>query len=223
MLRVAAGYLRLLRSKLSHFAKDVRRPPGGPAGRTRRRIVLIGTAVGVITLLLSIPGKVTAVVAGACGLQGTVSDFCAGIGVPGLPTGEERRAWNERQPGNCAALDAHIDRFPKGIYRQAASELLQRRRSVRADRPHIRHEEVSGYVRQSTTPAEGEAEAIDLARKAAASDADTFCRDRGPNLVGVRLLSVVPACVTVARGSVCGAQYRAQCAYSEYAINHRCD
>ena len=216
-----ASVIRFLRFKLRRFFQQLVHPAGGPAGRTRRRLAVIGAAAGLLTLIASMPHKIATGLTRTCAAEPNLSDMCGRLGVAGVPSAEERLSWKAIPSGDCEALEAFVTRFPGGIYRPKASELLQRRRQVRASRPQITDREVAGYVRQGSTP-QAAAAAIATARSAAFSDATSACASFGKIVAGVRLTSLQPQCTAVQGGKVCSADYRAICALSEQFID-RCD
>ena len=65
--------------------------------------------------------------------QPYISDACGALGLGDWPAREERIAWERREPGSCAALRVHIERFPKGAYRAEATSLLSARRPTQAE------------------------------------------------------------------------------------------
>ena len=54
--------------------------------------------------------------------------LCGALGLGNRPTKAERVAWEGREPGSCAALRTHIERFPQGAYRDKAADMLAARR-----------------------------------------------------------------------------------------------
>ncbi len=99
-------------------------PPKGPAMRLRRRLSY-GSAV---TACLIFGLDLFHVQSAVCGVSTGVSDSCGALGLGGRATKAERIAWQAREPGNCAALRAHIEGFPNGAHRQEAASLLSARR-----------------------------------------------------------------------------------------------
>ena len=66
-------------------------------------------------------------------LQPQISDMCGALGLGNRPTKAERIAWESREPGSCAALRTHVERFPDGAYRAEASDMLAARRVTQTE------------------------------------------------------------------------------------------
>lgn len=225
-LRQTASIYRLLRRRLFRFASELARPRGGPAARTRRRIVLLASGFGLIATVLAMPGKAGDFTARMCKLpvlQPHLSDGCGSLGVKGIPIAEERQAWAALEPGNCEALGVYVGRFPKGVYRPEALARLSRSRTVRANNETPLSRPIEGYVRQARTIHATEDAAAAEARASARVDADRTCSAFPARLLDVRLTSVRPSCAEVGGGFVCGADYAASCVVAEHIVTQRCD
>jgi hypothetical protein len=98
--------------------------PLPPPARTRLRWLAGVVSLPVLLALLSFVSDLQAVSKPACRLPG-IRTVCARWGLGGVPTPAEEAAWTARPPGDCAALRAHIARFPAGAYAEEAERRLQ--------------------------------------------------------------------------------------------------
>lgn len=104
-------------------------PAKGPTKRLMRRLAYSG-ATSVVLGGLAIAFNLFNAQDQLCGLplfQPQLSDACGAIGLGHRPSRIERNAWESRERGSCAALRAHVERFPEGAYRRSAADLLQAR------------------------------------------------------------------------------------------------
>jgi hypothetical protein len=89
-------------------------------------------ASGLATLL-SLFADLQAVTQPVCRVPG-IHAVCARWGLGGVPSPAEAAAWAARLPGDCAALRAHLARFPQGAYAEEAERRLQAARSETSER-----------------------------------------------------------------------------------------
>lgn len=103
----------------------------GRLTRIKRRIAAGTAGTAVVVLASGLALNVFGIQERICTLslaQPALSDVCGAIGLAGRPGREERIAWEHRAHGSCDALRAHIQRFPQGVYRRAAADMLTARR-----------------------------------------------------------------------------------------------
>jgi hypothetical protein len=117
-----------VRAKLSNGAMP---SPQGPKRRIARRMLwgsVSGVGVATTALLAFNAFGVAARVCTLPGPQPGLSDGCGALHLGGRPTHAERTIWESRAPGSCAGLRDHIERFPNGVYRSTAADLLTARK-----------------------------------------------------------------------------------------------
>jgi hypothetical protein len=157
--------------------------------------------------------------------QPAVSDICGAVGAGGKPTHDERLAWAARKPGDCDALRNHIARFPGGVYRSAAADLLQGATLARATSYSPAPRSLRGYVRQSEHPfASVDAARVDAVQRAKA-DAQTACQpaDAFERLAGADISPGAFDCRPgPAGGQACALDYAATCRIETRAMVERC-
>lgn len=203
-------------------------PAKGPMKRLMRRLTFssLASAIGLGGLafgfnLFSAQDQV-------CGislLQPQISDVCGALGLGHRPTKPERIAWEGREPGSCAALRTHIERFPQGAYRHDAADLLTARRVTQAEiwTPGTRR--LILLVGQDGAPSANEAAARSAALARATAPAERLCKGLAATTF-FRLTSATPApqswdCARVSGGMVCGFEGEAVCTVEERGVQER--
>jgi hypothetical protein len=155
-------------------------------------------------------------------LQPQISDVCGALGLGHRPTKIERIAWEGREPGSCAALRSHIERFPQGAYRHDAADMLTARRVTQVEiwTPGTRR--LSLFMGQDGAPSGDEAAARSAALARATASAERLCKGFAAT-TSFRLTSATPTpqswnCARVSGGVVCGFEGEAVCALEEQRI-----
>src|SRR5687768_6242832 len=140
-----------------------------PMRRLVRRLAYGGASTAVMFSTMTIGFNLFDAQNRACAIpfmQPQISDACGAVGLGRRPTSGERLAWEQREPASCAALRTHIERFPEGIYREAAADMLSAVRVTRTERwtPGVRR--LRMFVGQSDVPSatRAAAEAASLVR-----------------------------------------------------------
>lgn len=181
------------------------------------------TVVGIVTALAAalwafyVSDELQAKVCTIPLIQPSLSDACGSLGVGGRPDRGERLAWQQviQRPGDCAALSAHVAKFPEGAYRQRARDLLEARR-VSPQGPW----QSNGSMIDIYQPRGSEALASEAAaRQAALANgnrlAERECRKQSA-LLQARFVSATAtpedwACDAIGGGTVCGFHGHAAC------------
>jgi len=203
-------------------------PAKAPSIRLYRR--LRAGALGAV-----VTGALWALATNLGGVQGTIctapvgqpllSDACGGLGLGGRPGRDERIAWEGRAKGSCEALRAHVTRFPNGVYRQLAADLLAARTVARSATWSPAPRPARGYVRQSQTPfGSADAARADALNRARA-DAATLCapQDGFERLDGADVTPIAYDCrAGVEGGQVCALDYSAACRIEARPLTERC-
>jgi hypothetical protein len=202
--------------------------PKGPLIRLKRRVVagMGGTALaalswGLATNVFSIQQRICTLPMG----QPTLSDVCGAVGLAGRPTRDERIAWESRTPSSCDSLRAHIQRFPQGVYRASAADMLTARR-VRTDEiwsptklPLVLNGDSNG------PPAADESRAKSDALRRAHLPAERLCRTFvASGEYRLQAVDVQPQnwqCSSLGRGVVCSFQGEVICSLEERVVVER--
>jgi hypothetical protein len=203
-------------------------PAKGPATRLFRRLRAGTVSALVAGALWAIAYNVGGTQAAICTVplgQPLLSDACGALGLGGRPDRDERIAWESRPKGDCAALRAHIVRFPDGAYRRLAADLLAAETVERSPTWSPAPRTARGYVRQSLQTF-GTADAAQAdAKSRAQADAASLCAplDANQRLAGVEVAPIAFDCRPgLGGGSVCGLDYSATCRLESRAMVERC-
>ena len=196
-------------------------PAKGPMRRLMRRLTWssVASAIGLCLVfgfnLFSAQDQV-------CGLpllQPQISDLCGALGFGNRPSKAERIAWEGRAAGSCAALRSHVERFPDGAYRAAASDILAARRVTQTEiwTPGTRR--LTLFVGQDDGASAGEAAAKAAALNRGRASAERLCKSFAAT-TAFRLASAEPSvqtwqCSQAAKGFVCGFEGEAVCVLEE--------
>lgn len=202
-------------------------PARGPMHRIVRRLAFGGGASAIVAALFAFSVNAVGMQDQFCALPAPgLSDACGAIGLGNRPTREERVAWEARPAGDCAALRAHIERFPDGAYRGQAADILAAVVTERAADFTPTPREARGYVRQSERGFASEALAqADALTRAEADARTTLCapRDANERLAGVAVTPGASDCrQSPAGGTVCSLDYAATCQIEARALIERC-
>jgi hypothetical protein len=218
--------VEVCRAKLENRPAPPRR---APAMRLMRRAVAgSGAALAAVlatvagTNLFEVQDRVCTAPLGQPGL----SDACGALGLGHRPAAAERISWQNRPPGSCPALREHIRRFPGGVYRAQAADLLAGLTLTRSAAFTDETRAARGYVRQSERPFATLAAAQDDARARAQADAlSTVCvpRDAFERSGGAVLADVRFDCRASPGGAqACAADYAVTCKVRVRALSERC-
>ena len=203
-------------------------PAKAPSVRLYRRLragALGALGTGLLWVLATNMGGVQDAVCTVPLGQPTLSDACGALHLGERPQRDERIAWAARRPGNCADLRAHIARFPDGVYRRMAADLLAAETTSRAAGFTPAPRNARGYVRQSEhgfgslTAAQADA----LAR--ARTDATTVCAPvtAEERLAGADVTPLAYDCRPgFDGGQICALDYSAVCHIERQALVERC-
>jgi TIR domain len=152
-------------------------------------------------------------------LQPHVSDSCGALGLGDRPVRKERNAWERREQGSCAALRAHIQRFPNGAYRAEATSLLAARRLTQTEvwTPATRRLTLFQPQEDVASATEGAARAVSLV--SAKAQVQRLCKGFAATL-SFRLTSAAPEaqvwnCSSAPKGIACGFEGEAVCEVDE--------
>lgn len=204
------------RGRLEELARAAR---VGFLRRWLRRLTAVSGAGVLAGLVLAFGADVFGMQARLCQLswrQPGLSDACGAWGLGGAPTKEERVAWQSREQGSCAALRAHVAKFPSGAYRQMADARLTALRVETEETWTAREHPLELYVGRDVAPSPNRAGAEADARARAQSEADRLCKSfaatGGNRLRASRIVVVRTACEVVKGGQLCGLEGQAICA-----------
>jgi hypothetical protein len=155
-------------------------PPGeGPTKRLRRRLRYGSLASAFVFCFGVFAANIFQVQDRACRLplfQPLVSDVCGAAGLGNRPTKSERTAWESRTLGRCAALRAHIERFPNGFYRGEANGLLAARRVTQTEIWTDAERRLSLFQPESEAASSNKVTAQAVAMAEAQQRAERLCR-----------------------------------------------
>lgn len=151
--------------------------------------------------------------------QPRVSDICGAFGLGNRPTAAERLAWEARPPGDCAALRAHVARFPEGAFRQQAADLLTARRLKPVEEWTPGQRRLALFVAEGAGTQGSEPAAREAAWERARASAERLCKGFAAT-TSFRFVSSEPvaqawSCRPVAVGVACGLEGEAVCAVEE--------
>ena len=202
----------------SLFVADCRSGGGGWPHLSfwlRRRLAAIAWALAILVPCLSFGFNVLGAQDNICGI-GPLSAGCGDLGLGKQPSREERLAWARLNRSDPSALQAFVVRFPDGVHRSAAADLLSACRPV-AVMAWVPHKSTVGiFVSRLAATAVREREARMRARALAAEEGTKACTAHGFNdgfryagHLELRLDSV--ACAPVGDGVGCAAEGWAIC------------
>jgi hypothetical protein len=239
---IPLGFGEIQAVDLSHWRGDARDPafqdlveavraklagtpqpkPRGPSARVGRRLTyasLSGVGVVVIASLVANLFEVTTRVCTVPGLQPALSDACGALALGSRPSKTERLAWAARAPGSCEALKAHINRFPRGAYREEAVALITARRRSFEDRWTPATRQLVTFTPAEGAPAASEAAAKTAALQRARIAADRLCRGFGAGSL-FRYVSATAyaenwSCSANGAGTLCAFDGHADCQVQE--------
>ena len=147
------------------------------------------------------------------------------MGLGGRPTRAERLAWSAAAPGSCEALREHIVRFPRGVYRREAADLLAARRVTTEETWTPATRSLVLFAPPRGSPARSETRAKSDALTTARADADRLCRGFGAGTL-FRFVSAKPraetwSCHVSGGGVTCGFEGEADCALEARQLAER--
>lgn len=187
--------------------------------RIRSRLTAVGIATAAAAALWAFytSEELQAKTCALPGPQPFLSDACGSLSLGARPNRAERLAWRDviKRPGDCAALRAHIAKYPDGAYRQEARDLLEARH-VSANGPWVTGQSMIDIYqpRQRRSLA-----SVAAARQSAITDADSLAERECRKQAGVLQARFVRAaatpedwaCDAIGGGVVCGFQGHATC------------
>jgi hypothetical protein len=196
--------------------------PRGPARRLARRLVwgsLSGTA---LISALAIAFNTFGLASQVCTLPGpqpALSDGCGAMGLGKRPSRAERVAWESRVPHSCPALREHITRFPDGVYRSEAADLLVARKISVEETWQPSNRTLALFEPAAGSSERNESLAQARALERSQSDAERLCRGFGAGTL-YRFISSSPvaerwSCSKNGSGTVCGFDGHAECELTE--------
>lgn len=204
------------RGRLEELARAAR---VGFLRRWLRRLSAVSGVGALAGLVLVFGADVFGMQARLCQLswsQPGLSDACGACGFGGSPTKAERLAWQSRERASCAALRAHIAKFPSGAYRQTAEARLTALRVEMEETWTAREHPLELYVGRDVAPSPNRAGAEADARARAQTEAERLCKSfaaTGQNrLHSASTVVVRIQCDAVKGGHVCGLEGQAVCA-----------
>jgi len=198
-------------------------PPAiGPVKRLRRRLAYGGMATAFGFASMGFGYNFFGLQEQLCVVppfQPALSDLCGAVGLGRRPTRDERVAWESRARGSCEALRAHIERFPDGVHRSTAADLLSARRTTQTETWAPGRRQLLLYVGQDGPPAATEAAARKAALDRAQSEAERLCAGFAVATT-FRLKAVAPEprswrCERQGPGMTCGLEGVAICEVEE--------
>ena len=200
-------------------------PAKGPMKRLVRRLTYGSVASTMAFAALALGFNLFGVQDRMCGvgfLQPHMSDLCGAVGLGHRPAKSERIAWESRQPGSCAALRTHIDRFPNGAYRDAAASMLAARRVTQTEVWTATTRRLALFIPQADAPSSSEVAAQAAALARAQAPAERLCKGFAAT-TSFRFTSATPAPQVwksehVSKGWVCGFDGEAVCGLEELRI-----
>jgi hypothetical protein len=211
--------LATVRAKLANTPLPVSK---GPGTRVRRRLVWGGlSAAGLLTSVLFVFNTFS-MASALCTLPGPqpgLSDGCGAMGLGNRPSRSEREAWESRAPASCAALREHISRFPGGVYRSQAADLLAARRTTVRESWTPVVKPLSLFEPAQGVPAKDQLAAQTQALTRAQASAERVCRDFGAGTL-YHYRSAQPraeswSCESKGGGTRCGFEGHAECQLDE--------
>jgi TIR domain len=155
-------------------------------------------------------------------LQPGISDVCGSLGFGNRPTRPERIAWAAWEPGSCAALKTHIERFPGGVYHDRAASLLAARHVTQTETWTPVTRRLVLVEPQGDVPFATEAAAHAAALAQAQVPADRLCKGfAAATLFRFRSAMSAPQawhCNPMVKGIVCGFEGEAVCELDERQV-----
>jgi hypothetical protein len=192
--------------------------PRGPTRRLARRLLwgsLSGTA---LISALAIAFNTFGLASQVCTLPGpqpALSDGCGAMGLGKRPSRAERVAWESRTPHSCPALREHITRFPDGVYRSEAADLLVARKTSIEETWQPANRTLALFESALGSPEKNEALAHARALERAQGDAERLCRGFGAGTLYRYVSSSAVAerwsCSKNGAGMLCGFDGHAEC------------
>jgi hypothetical protein len=207
-----------VRAKLSGTAVPAAQ---GPTKRLARRMLwgsVSGVGVATTALFMFNAFGVAARFCTLPGPQPGLSDSCGALHMGGRPTRAERIEWESRAPGSCAALRDHIARFPDGVYRSAAADLLTARKvSVLETWLPVQKSLVlfEPKVSGARDQAAAQVQALESAKPEATRLCQGFAAGTLYRYVSSSVLADEWSCSRDGSGASCGFDGHAQCALLE--------
>jgi TIR domain len=197
----------------------------GPARRLARRLAFGSVVSAVVSFGAAFGANVFEIQNRTCEmspLQPYVSDACGAVGLGSRPARSERIAWEGRERGSCAALRAHIARFPNGAYRDEATSTLAARRVTRAEVWQPTKRSLTLFVGQADGASRNEAVARDAALRSGQAAAEQLCKGFAAT-TSFRFRSAAPIvhtwnCNETGRGVTCGFEGDAVCELDESRV-----
>jgi len=197
-------------------------PAKGPMKRLIRRLTYSGFASAMVFGGLTFGFNLFRSQDHLCGiplLQPRISDVCGALGLGNRPIMRERIAWEGREPGNCAALRTHIERFPNGTYHNEAASMLVARRVMQTEVWTLTTRHLMLFEPPDDVPSSNEAAAQRAALTRARDRAERQCRGfAATTLFRFRSSTPVPQvwnCRSMAKGAACGFEGEAVCRLEE--------
>lgn len=196
--------------------------------RRLRRLSLTSMVTVLLVFALMLGADIFGVQARICRLpsgQPALADACGAWGLGSAPTKAERVAWDSRERGSCAALRAHLAKFPNGTYAKVAQARLTARQVLVEETWTAREHPLVRYVGREARPAQDRVAAVADAQKRAQVDAEEGCKmyaEIGQNRQrSVRIERMSPNCGLVKGGVVCSMDFQARCALDEHGQRER--
>ena len=199
-------------------------PSKGPMKRLVRRLTLSSAgAFGLGALVFGF--NVFSAQDPVCGvplMQPRISDWCGALGLGNRPTKAERVAWESREPGSCAALRTHVERFPQGAHRADAADMLAARRVTQKETWTPSTRKLALYVSQDEAASSNEAAAQVSALSRGQVSAERLCKNFAAT-TSFRFTSAKPVvetwnCSRIAKGVTCGFEGEAVCTVEERRV-----
>lgn len=200
-------------------------PATGPRKRLMRRLTYSGFASAIGFGVLAFGFNLFRAQNRVCGiplLQPSVSDVCGAMGLGDRPSKRERTAWEGREPGSCAALRTHIERFPNGTYRDEAASMLAARRVEQTEVWTATTRRLEFFEPQEDIPSTNKAGAQTIALAHAQARAERECKGFAAT-TSFRFTSATAApelwdCSPTGKGLTCGFEGKAVCELQERLI-----
>lgn len=114
------------------------RPTPKALGKRLQLWAAATAACGIAAAVVGFVGDLAGLQNSLCRVPG-VRGVCSHFALGGVATPAEQASWDARTPGDCAALRAHLSRFPNGALADEAARRLQA--SDTAIDPHWRRQE----------------------------------------------------------------------------------
>jgi len=197
-------------------------PAKGPMRRVMRRLTYGSVGSAIVSGVVAFGSNMAQVQDRTCRVplfQPRISDACGAIGIGDRPGKIERIAWESRQLGSCAALRAHIERFPDGKYRTDASAMLAARRVTETESWVPASRRLALFVEPDNVAVRNEAGARTAALARAQAPAERLCKGFAATTL-FRLRTTTPiaqtwSCRAVTLGVTCSFEGEAVCEVDE--------